>query len=126
MNKDKSIKDLKKRNDQLTYQYRMRDIRCITLENRIEKYEEKIHNLTNVIRELEDILTIKKARMLNEPNYSQYYVEGYETAIIVTHSSHSGIMLETAKHSTILLCDELLNKLTELKERYNVLFEDKN
>ena len=52
MNKDKSIKDLKKRNDQLAYQYRMRDIRRITLENRIERYEQQIDQLTNNWNEL--------------------------------------------------------------------------
>lgn len=32
MNKDKIIKDLKKRNDKLAEQYRLRDIRCVHLE----------------------------------------------------------------------------------------------
>lgn len=32
MNKDKIIKDLKERNDKLSNQYRLRDIRCVHLE----------------------------------------------------------------------------------------------
>ena len=56
MNKDKSIKDLKKRNDSLKMQYEYRNIRCITLENRIEKYEQQIQELTNNWNELEEWL----------------------------------------------------------------------
>lgn len=79
----------------------------------------QITQLTNNWNELEDILKIKKARMLNEPDYSKYYLEGYETAIQTTHSSHSGIMLETAKNSIVVLCDELLDKMKEIKEGNN-------
>lgn len=56
MNKDKSIKDLKKRNDSLKMQYEYRNIRCITLENRIERYEQQIQELTNNWNELEEWL----------------------------------------------------------------------
>ena len=45
MNKDKIIKDLKERNDKLSNQYRLRDIRCITLENRIYKVNQIIDEL---------------------------------------------------------------------------------
>ena len=75
----------------------------------------QIQELTNNWNELEDILKIKKARMLNETDYSKYYLEGYETAIQTTHSSHSGVMLETAKNSIVVLCDELLDKMKEIK-----------
>lgn len=76
---------------------------------------EKYNQLTNNWNELEELLKIKKARMLNEPDYSKYYLLGYETAIQSTHSSHSGIMLETAKNSIVVLCDELLDKMKEIK-----------
>ena len=68
MNKDKSIKDLKKRNDQLAYQYRMRDIRCITLERRTEKYEQQIDQLTNYWRLLEEVI---KDMLFTTPHESQ-------------------------------------------------------
>ena len=85
----------------------------------IKIYQEQIDQLTNNWNELEDILKIKKARILNEPDYSKYYLGGYETAIQATHSSHSGIMLETAKKSIVVLCDELLDKMKEIKEGNN-------
>ena len=85
----------------------------------IMETQEVINQLTNNWNELEDILKIKKARMLNEPDYSKYYLEGYETAIQTTHSSHSGIMLETAKNSIVVLCDELLDKMKEIRDSNN-------
>lgn len=44
MNKDKAIKDLRKRNDKLFDQYRLRDFRCITLEQRIDRVINCIEN----------------------------------------------------------------------------------
>lgn len=87
--------------------------------NRIKEQKQQIQELTNNWNELEDILKIKKERILNEPDYSKYYLGGYETAIQTTHSSHSGIMLETAKKSIVVLCDELLDKMKKIKEKNN-------
>lgn len=53
----------------------------------------------------------KKEEYKNMTDYHQYYVEGYDKAIELTHSSHSGIMLETIKSTTIKNCDDLLNIL---------------
>ena len=45
MNKDKIIKDLKERNDSLNNQYRLRDIRCVCLENKVQEQEKEIERL---------------------------------------------------------------------------------
>lgn len=42
MNKDKIIKDLKERNEKLSNQYRLRDIRCVHLENENADLQEKL------------------------------------------------------------------------------------
>lgn len=42
MNKDKIIKDLKERNEKLSNQYRLRDIRCIHLEMENADLQEKL------------------------------------------------------------------------------------
>jgi peptidoglycan hydrolase CwlO-like protein len=96
MNKDKSIKDLKKRNDSLKTQYEYRNIRCITLENRIEKYEQQIDQLTNNWNELEELL-IKGAK--EEP---------YERGDMFFRE----------------FCEIILDKMKEIKEGNNVSSRD--
>lgn len=49
MNKDKIIKDLKKRNDSLKMQYEYRNIRCIHLEKENEILRENAENNDKVV-----------------------------------------------------------------------------
>lgn len=60
-----------------------------------------------------ELLKNKKEKYKNMTDYHQYYVEGYDKAIELTHSSHSGIMLETIRSATIKNCDDLLNILDD-------------
>lgn len=87
------------------------------------------HNITDIslLDELEDyksrcekaskLLKNKKEEYSNLPDYHQYYVDGYDKAIELTHSSHSGVMLETIKSATIKNCDDLLNILDSGSEK---------
>lgn len=75
MNKDKSIKDLKKRNDSLKMQYEYRNIRCITLEKRIESYEQQIQKLTNNWNELEEWLIDYRTNMDNPDIYEEGIID---------------------------------------------------
>lgn len=54
MNKDKVIKDLKERNDKLLEQYRYRDIRCITLEQRLERLQKELNKKNKIIEEIKE------------------------------------------------------------------------
>ena len=54
MNKGKIIKDLKERNDKLSNQYRLRDIRCVHLEQENTKLRIQISAREEVVKELED------------------------------------------------------------------------
>ena len=45
MNKDKIIKDLKERNEKLTNQYRLRDIRCVHLERENQELKRQLEYL---------------------------------------------------------------------------------
>lgn len=82
---------------------------------KLEEKDKEIERLNNIIDELENLLEIKKIRMSNE-DYSKSYLEGYDSIIGVNNLSHSGVMLETVKSTTIKLCSELLDKLKALKE----------
>jgi len=91
------------------------------LERSNDRREDTILGLRQEIAEQEDyksrcekaseLLKSKKEEYSNLPDYHQYYVEGYDKAIELTHSSHSGVMLETIKSATIKNCDDLLNIL---------------
>lgn len=85
------------------------------LKNKNEELKDQLDFSNNIINELEKeiINTIEETRNLQD--YSKWYVEGYEEAISLTHSSHSGVMLETIKSTTIKRYEYLLNKLQELK-----------
>lgn len=51
MNKDKTIKDLRERNDKLANQYRLRDIRCVHLEQVNQQLKDKISKAIKYIEE---------------------------------------------------------------------------
>lgn len=70
MNKDKIIKDLKERNEKLSNQYRLRDIRCVTLENRIDK---TINNIITTIQ----IIGEQPSRNVEEDNYILSKLESF-------------------------------------------------
>ena len=92
-----------------------RKINCLRGENK--KLKDQLDFSNNIINELEKeiINTIEETRNLQD--YSKWYVEGYEEVISLTHSSHSGVMLETIKSTTIKRYEYLLNKLQELKNK---------
>ena len=50
MNKDKIIKDLKERNEKLSNQYRLRDIRCVHLESENEDLQQRIDKAIEYIK----------------------------------------------------------------------------
>ena len=45
------------------------------------------------------------------PDYSKYYMESYDKAINLTNSTHSGVMLETIKSTTIKRYEDILEIL---------------
>ena len=82
MNKDKIIKDLKERNDKLSNQYRLRDIRCIHLEKENTDLQEKlavvnemnVANYNKYCEVLEENKRLKEEYMLLQ-NASDEYEE---------------------------------------------------
>ena len=79
MNKDKIIKDLKKRNAKLKEQYELRDIRCIYLEQENEKLKEDIIKKEKLINSLNDFnYKLKQQYELLELNYLRKKKESKE------------------------------------------------
>ena len=73
----------------------------------LQKYKDLKERTNKAIKYLEKTIEENK----NLPDYSKHYVEGYDIAIETTHSSHSGVMLETIKSATIKTCEETLKIL---------------
>ena len=75
----------------------------------IMNIQQELQRKDNIINELKDLCELKKARMLNEKDYSKWYVENYDNAIHTLNLSHSGVMLETIKSAVIKTCDDVLD-----------------
>lgn len=69
MNKDKIIKDLKERNDKLSNQYRLRDIRCVHLEMENAKLKEDIKFCLKSIKQEMEMSTDGRTRSEMESCY---------------------------------------------------------
>ena len=74
MNKDKIIKDLKKRNDSLKMQYEYRNIRCIHLENENQRLQQENEQLK---KQKDDVLEYIKTHTPSDigicGNKKKYY-----------------------------------------------------
>lgn len=106
-NKIKNAKDLYENDDYSTLADDMyKELIKGSKDNELELIDYKLR-----VKKAIELLKNKKEEYSNLPDYHQYYLEGYDKAIELTHSSHSGIMLETIKSTTIKNCDDLLNIL---------------
>lgn len=76
MNKDKIIKDLKERNEKLSNQYRLRDIRCVHLEMENTDLQQRIDKAIEYIKYNDDTL------FTYEPDYDyeENLVDNYDVS----------------------------------------------
>ena len=75
MNKDKIIKDLKERNEKLSNQYRLRDIRCVHLERENKRLKEEYMFLQNASDEYEEKLLNREAELLDRIYKAQIFIQ---------------------------------------------------
>ena len=85
MNKDKIIKDLKERNEKLSNQYRLRDIRCVHLEMENADLQEKLAvvnelNVANYNKYCEELKENK--RLKEEYMFLQNASDEYEERLL--------------------------------------------
>ena len=62
----KIIKDLKERNDQLANQYRLRDIRCINLENENQRLKQQINGICLLLERVQKFIPLHYPETLLE------------------------------------------------------------
>ncbi len=86
----------------------------------LDDYNRHLHNenkqLENIRKEAIEYCKNKKEKIVNTTDYRQYYIQGYETAIKNTNSTHDGIALEWVKNAIKNDCDALLNILNKGSE----------
>ena len=111
MNKDKIIKDLKKRNDSLKMQYEYRNIRCINLENENQRLLEENQQLKKSIKLFTDDLANMTNRALQLEKQKDDVVEYIKTT---TYSDITG--LEKHNITEFWFIKDLLRMLGEIDE----------
>lgn len=78
------------------------------LEIELDKYKE-------VLDKIKEYCKNKIEEQKNMTDFSKYYLENYDKAINIQHLSHSGVMLETIKSTTIKRYEDILELLEEIK-----------
>ena len=92
MNKDKVIKDLKERNDSLNNQYRLRNIRCVYLENEVQEQKKEIERLNGIIQIKQNRIDKLNKKLIRRDNIIEdlkaiLKSKGYETYIPILERS---------------------------------------
>lgn len=73
--------------------------------------DKEIERLHSIIKEVREYCKNKIQEQKDMKDFSKYYLEGYDKVISVTHSTHSGILLETIKSTTIKRYESILEIL---------------
>ena len=76
--------------------------------NRFNKQKE-------VLDKIKEYCKNKIEEQKNMTDFSKYYLENYDKAINTQHLSHSGVMLETIKSTTIKRYEDILELLEEIE-----------
>lgn len=92
------------------------------LKTQIEEYQKALDetmsekmDIENNWNKLKEYCKSKIKEQKELPDYSKYYVENYDKAINLTESTHSGVMLETIKSTTIKRYEDILEILGDKK-----------
>ena len=76
---------------------------------------DKIDKYKNVIDKIKEFCKDKIQEQKEMVDFSKYYLENYDKAISETNSSHSGILLETIKSTTIKRYEDILELLEKVE-----------
>lgn len=84
-----------------------------------DKFEEYMYKanieLLNKLDKIKEYCKNKIEEQKNMTDFSKYYLENYDKAINTQHLSHSGVMLETIKSTTIKRYEDILELLEEIE-----------
>lgn len=78
--------------------------------------EKENNKQKEVLDKIKEYCKSKIEEQKNMTDFSKYYLENYDKAINIQHLSHSGVMLETIKSTTIKRYEDILELLEDLDE----------
>ena len=81
----------------------------------IENQQKKIDKQKEVLDKIKEYCKSKIEEQKNMTDFSKYYLENYDKVINTQHLSHSGVMLETIKSTTIKRYEDILELLEEIE-----------
>ena len=81
----------------------------------IEEKDKQLGKYKNVIDKIKKYCKDKIQEQKEMIDFSKYYLENYDKAISETNSSHSGIILETIKSTTIKRYEAILELMEEVE-----------
>ena len=79
------------------------------------KTEKELNKQKEVLDKIKEYCKNKIEEQKSLPDYSKGYLENYDKAIETQHLSHSGVMLETVKSTTIKRYEDILKLLEEIE-----------
>ena len=91
------------------------EVEMIYRDNDIQYLEKELDKYKNVLDNIKEFCKHKIQEQKEMVDFSKYYLENYDKAISETNSSHSGILLETIKSTTIKRYEDILELLEEVE-----------
>ena len=91
------------------------EVEMIYRDNDIQYLEKELDKYKNVFDNIKECCKDKIQEQKEMVDFSKYYLENYDKAISETNSSHSGILLETIKSTTIKRYEDILELLEEVE-----------
>lgn len=76
---------------------------------------DEIEKKDKVLDKIKEYCKSKIEEQKNMTDFSKYYLENYDKAINTQHLSHSGVMLETIKSTTIKRYEDILELIGEIE-----------
>lgn len=96
--------------------YKFYDLENLTQEKLNELALER-NTYKSIIDKIKEYCKDKIQEQKEMVDFSKYYLENYDKAISETNSTHSGILLETIKSTTIKRYEDILELLEEIELR---------
>lgn len=114
MSEEKKDLKIKLKDDKGKY-YEVISTEQFNIQEELNKEIEINIKYKEVLDKIKEFCKSKIEEQKNMTDFSKYYLENYDKAINTQHLSHSGVMLETIKSTTIKRYEDILELLEEIE-----------